>query len=125
MGRIAHVRKALEASWGPGSSTLWTPERPVAGHCGVSILVASDHLGGEILKTRFGDIWHFYNRIDGERVDFTDSQFEAAIAYSDIPSNRDEAFADTNAEQYRCLGAAVARYLGKQPSGGQSSGEHP
>ncbi|MEM9139948.1 MAG: hypothetical protein AAGB15_08945 [Pseudomonadota bacterium] len=109
--QIDRVQRALAASWGPGSSTLWTPERPVAGQCGVSTLVAHDHLGGEILKTRFGEIWHFYNRIDGVRVDFTDRQFAAPITYEDLPSDRDEAFADTNAEQYGALSAGVAQFL--------------
>jgi len=109
--RIDAVRRALAASWGPGSSTLWTPERPVGGHCGVSTLVAHDHLGGEILKSRFGTIWHFYNRIDGKRVDFTECQFESPHDYCDLPSDRGEAFADTNAEQYACLSTAVSAYL--------------
>ncbi len=111
MDRIDRIQTALAASWGPGSSTLWTPERPVGGHCGVSTLVAHDHLGGEILKSRFGDIWHFYNRIDGVRADFTDCQFDAPFEYEDIPSNRNEAFADPNDAQYNCLRAAVAKYL--------------
>ena len=111
--QIDRVQRALAKSWGPGSSTLWTPERPVAGHCGVSTLVAHDHLGGEILKTRVGDIWHFYNRINGKRVDFTDQQFDAPLVYEDVPSDREEAFADTNAEQYECLSNAVAMALPK------------
>ncbi|MEM7506381.1 MAG: hypothetical protein AAF415_06520 [Pseudomonadota bacterium] len=110
--KIAAVQSALERAWGPGSSTLWTPERPVAGHCGVSTLVAHDHLGGEILKTRYGDLWHFYNLIEGQRIDFTECQFDAPIVYDDVPSDRQEAFADTNDDQYRCLSGAVARHLG-------------
>ena len=104
-------RKALEASWSLQSSTLWKQDKPAAGQCGVSALVAQDHLGGEILKTRYGSIWHFYNRIDGQRVDFTESQFDAPIAYADEPSTREEAFADTNSEQYDYLSAAVRRRL--------------
>lgn len=100
-------RRALEAAWSAQSSSLWTAENPAAGQCGVSALVAQDILGGDILKTRFGEIWHFYNRIGGERVDFTESQFHAPIAYDDLPANRDEAFGDTNAEQYGYLSAAV------------------
>lgn len=117
---IADVQAALEQSWGPGSSTLWTRERPVAGHCGVSTLVAQDHLGGEILKTRYGDLWHFYNCIDGLRVDFTESQFAAPIAYQDVPATRAEAFADTNEDQYRILSGAVRQHL---ESGGATQGE--
>ena len=66
-------------------------------------LVASDFLGGEILKTRIGDAWHFYNLIKGRRLDFTAGQFDEPIEYQDVPSNREEAFSDTNPEQYRAL----------------------
>ena len=114
MDRIARMQRALEASWGPWSSTLWTPDRPVAGQCGVSALVVHDHLGGDILKTRFGAIWHFYNRIDGQRVDFTDSQFDVPLDYQDIPSDRAEAYGDTNTDQYACLKGAVDRFLAKR-----------
>ena len=104
-------RRALEASWSLDSSTLWTKANPAAGQCGVSALVAHDHFGGEILKTRFGAIWHFYNRIDGARVDYTESQFDEPIEYADEPSNRGEAFADTNGAQYGYLQAAVRSKL--------------
>ena len=104
-------RKALEASWSLKSSTLWTKDNPAAGNCGVSALVAHDHFGGEILKSRYGAIWHFYNRIDGERIDFTESQFDEPFVYTDEPSNREEAFADTNSEQYDYLRSAVRSRL--------------
>ena len=76
-------------------------------------MVAFDHLGGEILKTRYGDLWHFYNRIDGKRIDFTESQFEEPVRYDDVPSTPDEAFGDTNQEQYEYLGTAVREILNK------------
>ncbi|MEM6357317.1 MAG: hypothetical protein AAF844_16770 [Pseudomonadota bacterium] len=109
--RIDAVLTALRQSWSLASSTKWRPENPALGHCGVSALVAHDHLGGEILKTRYGDLWHFYNRIDGRRIDFTAQQFERAIAYDDIPSDRTEALADTNTEQYDHLRKAVDERL--------------
>ncbi|MEO1318860.1 MAG: hypothetical protein AAFW01_20100 [Pseudomonadota bacterium] len=109
--RIDAVLTALRQSWSLASSTKWRPESPALGHCGVSALVAHDHLGGEILKTRYGDLWHFYNRIDGRRIDFTAQQFESTIAYDDIPSDRTEAFADTNTEQYDHLRRAVDERL--------------
>lgn len=112
-----HVKKfsqALEAAWSSQSSTLWTAENPAAGQCGVTALVASDQLGAEILKTRYGSIWHFYNRIDGKRHDFTQSQFDAPIVYDDLPSTRDEAFGDTNARQYAYLSDAVKQALAQE-----------
>jgi hypothetical protein len=62
-----------------------------------------DYFGGEILKTRIDGQWHFYNCIEGQNVDFTSSQFTEPIAYQNLPSNRQEAWSDTNAEQYEYL----------------------
>lgn len=107
LSRAADFADHLAGCWSLRSSTLWTPDNPAAGHCGVTALVAHDLFGGDILKTPWGDIWHFYNVIDGRRYDFTDSQFPAPLDYQDVPSNRDEAFADTNAEQYGHLQKAI------------------
>lgn len=111
MQKIRKFAQALEIAWSSESSSLWTADNPAAGQCGVTALVASDELGAEILKTRYGSIWHFYNRIGGKRHDFTESQFVEPIDYDDVPSTRDEAFADTNARQYAYLSNAVKRSL--------------
>jgi hypothetical protein len=59
------------------------------------------------LKTPLSEGWHFYNRINGQVYDFTASQFSEEIQYKDILSSRDEAFADTNEQQYIYLKQAV------------------
>ena len=105
--KIESLRTALFSSWSNQSSTLWKVENPALGQCGVTALVAQDILGGDILKTPYGDIWHYYNRIDGENVDYTESQFESELNYLDIASDRVEAFSDTNQSQYNHLKAAV------------------
>ncbi|MEM8532218.1 MAG: hypothetical protein AAGF95_15340 [Chloroflexota bacterium] len=102
---------ALKSSWSLESSSKWTQDNPALGQCGVTALVVQDVLGGEILKTKYGEIWHFYNLIDDEPVDFTKSQFAKPIVYSNHVSNREEAFSDTNAEQYGYLRAAVQKHL--------------
>lgn len=75
----------------------------------MTALVAQDHLGGAIVKTRVGEAWHFYNLIDGERWDFTESQFEIPLTYEDGKSNRDEAMMDTTLRQYEALSARFSR----------------
>ena len=104
--RVDEVRRLLEASWSPATSSLWCPETPSRGQCGVTALVIDDAFGGEILKTRVGSAWHFYNRIDGVRLDFTLGQFRTPISYEDVPSTRQEAFGDTNESQYAALSEA-------------------
>ncbi|TWK82329.1 hypothetical protein CHCC20335_3372 [Bacillus paralicheniformis] len=68
-------------------------------------------MGGEIKKTKLPDGWHFYNFINGKRYDLTLSQFKEDILYMDIPSNRDEAYSDTNEKQYKYLKQSVMNHL--------------
>ncbi|MDN4494350.1 YunG family protein [Ureibacillus aquaedulcis] len=110
--QIERIVKALSTSWSIQSSSKWSMENPAKGQCGVTALVVNDLLGGEILKTILPDGWHFYNCIDGRRYDFTSSQFKELIAYSDIPSHREEAYADTNEKQYNHLKESVFKNLG-------------
>lgn len=97
----------LPPGWSSASSTKWRAENPAAGQCSVTAILAQEVLGGEILKTRLGADWHFYNRLDGIRRDFTESQFATPIAYDDIPSSRAEAMTDTTPEQLEALKARV------------------
>jgi hypothetical protein len=59
----------------------------------ISLLIF-DIFGGEILKTHSKKDWHFYNRIDGERVDFAltndPSVTDQNKEFEDIPSSPDE-----------------------------------
>jgi hypothetical protein len=58
----------------------------------ISMLI-HDIFGGEILKTHFREGWHFYNRINGERLDFSESETEMLNdekRFEDIPSTPDE-----------------------------------
>lgn len=93
----------LREAWSAETGGKWRPDNPAAGQCSVTALVMQDELGGEILKTSVAGAWHFYNRIDGRRVDFTMSQFDSPIGYDDLPSNRQEALADTSMKQYELL----------------------
>jgi hypothetical protein len=86
------------------------------GQCSVTALVINDLFGGEILKTLLPEGWHFYNRIDGKRFDFTDSQFDGPIEYMDLPSNRDEAMLDTSPQQYSVLKQNLLRHLREKVS---------
>lgn len=109
--QINQLQQILFQVWSLQSSSKWTSENPAQGQCGVTALVVQDVLGGEIYKTNTPGVWHFYNFIQGQRHDFTASQFEELIKYMDIPSNREEAFTDTNEEQYRYLSQSVAKYI--------------
>jgi len=101
--KLLLIEQCLLKCWNIKTSSRWTPENPYKGQCGVTSLVINDLFGGNILRTEVEGQWHFYNRIEGERYDFTRKQFNFEIYYQDIESNREEAFADTDECQYSTL----------------------
>ncbi len=104
---IEELSSILLNSWSYRSSSKWTPGNPAKGQCGVTALVINEILGGEILKTMTLEGWHYYNHINGERIDLTKSQFTEPMSYQDITSNWKEAFSDTNHEQYNYLKQSI------------------
>jgi hypothetical protein len=56
----------------------------------ISLLI-HNIFGGKLLKTKLKRGWHFYNYIDGERLDFSDSPLES---FEDIPSTPEEVMPD-------------------------------
>ncbi len=58
----------------------------------ISLLI-HDIFGGEILKTRKKRGWHFYNRVDGLRLDFSRPEMDKSVKkrkFEDIPATPDE-----------------------------------
>ena len=103
------VAAALLGSWSIETSGNWLPDNPARGQCNVTALLIHDLFGGEILKTPLPEGDHFYNRIGGERIDLTASQFDAPVNYLDVVSSRDEALAGTSIARYQTLRAAFAK----------------
>ncbi len=107
------IQRLLRDSWSSRTSAHPSERNPARGQCGVTTLVINDHFGGEILKTSVGEIWHFYNRIEGRRVDFTAEQFRRPVGYLDIESSREEVLAHVTDEQYRELARNFAEAVEK------------
>lgn len=101
------VAVVLRESW--SAKTSGVADNPARGQCNVTALVVNDLFGGDILKTPLPEGDHFYNRIDGQRIDLTDSQFDAPITYVDLVSGRNEALAGTTAHQYEALKSAFRK----------------
>jgi hypothetical protein len=102
------VAAALWNSWSAETGEKWTAGNPARGQCNVTALLVNELFGGEILKTPTLEGDHFYNRIDGKRVDLTESQFDLPIAYCDVPSDRTEALVGTSPLHYDALKRAFA-----------------
>ena len=108
---IASLFACFRESWSVETGRHWKLDNPAAGQCGVTALVVNDELGGMIFKTDVNGAWHFYNLVDGKRVDFTMSQFSSPVFYDDIPSRRDEALQDCSQQQYDLLRSRVRSML--------------
>jgi len=111
------VRSAFEASWSAETSVCFSPNAfPSYGQCAQTAILVQEQFGGEILRTTgwHGTGRHFYNLIDGKRIDFTADQFEMphysyALKYEDCPSSAAEAMAETNPGQVEALRRAFMK----------------
>lgn len=95
MHYLAAVRKALRKS----RIQLLSAED----QDGIISVLIQDIFGGKILKTKSKSGWHFYNRIDGKRLDFSKSEFDKSPGleqFEDIPVSHDEVSASFEPEQY-------------------------
>ena len=80
-----------------------TPEVRTDGEDSLISLLVHDIFGGEILKTRNKRGWYFYNRIEGERIDFTGSEPRKLYEekrFEDIPATPDETHNYFEQEEY-------------------------
>ena len=106
------VARALQKAWSPASARQWTAENPAAGQCNVTALLVFQLFGGELLKTPLPEGDHFYNRIDGRRYDFTNSQFTQPIAYLDLAATRTDAERGANEAELTALTSAFQMHSG-------------
>jgi hypothetical protein len=107
-----HVARCLRKAWSLATARQRTEANPAAGQCNVTALLVHELFGGELLKTRLPEGDHFYNWIDGQRYDFTESQFSQPICYADIPTARSEAERGATRSELAALKAAFARLSG-------------
>jgi hypothetical protein len=93
------VQRTLCRAWSPATARQWTASNPAVGQCNVTALLVQELFGGDLLKTPLPAGDHFYNRIEGERYDFTASQFDQPIAYVDLPASRADAERGATADE--------------------------
>ena len=115
------IRRALQDSWSDRTQSPFDPANPSYNQCSQTAIVVSESFGGEILKTevRTKDGFtysHFYNRIGGQRYDFTAAQFEPLdycekIEYHDAPSSVSEAQAGLQGLQLSNMRSAFAQSI--------------
>jgi len=125
------IRRALEQCWSEKTSVCFNPKiAPISyGQCAPTAIAVFENFGGEILRTevqkhdgRF--IRHFYNRISGQRYDFTADQFVdrnywVKLTYKDFPSSVSEALTEMLPGQIDAMRSAFAAAW-QQTSGANS-----
>jgi len=97
------VHEALKRSLAPEDKRGLKTFSQTDGLDGLISLLMHDIFGGEILKTHKKKSWHFYNRIEGERVDFTAPDIDSSYEdnkFEDIPSTPDETYEYFELEDY-------------------------
>ena len=100
---IMVVREALKQSNGLDSVSDFNINNPRDDQDSLISLLIHDIFGGEILKTHKKNGWHFYNRIDGLRIDFTRSEMGKSVKkrrFEDIPSTPDETYSYFEQAEY-------------------------
>lgn len=97
------VQEALKRSWALDNNPDLKAEDHADDQDSVVSLLIHDIFGGEILKTHKKKGWHFYNRVNGERMDFTVSEMDKSSGdnlFEDIPSTPDETYNYLQPEDY-------------------------
>lgn len=107
------VHHALEKSWEEAYNPLRTRyHNPAKCMDRITSLLVYDIFGGDILKTPTKNGWHFYNRIEGKRIDFTNVQKIKSIddtVIEDIPCSPVELFQTFEEEEYESLAVLFIR----------------
>ena len=97
------VQKALKQTLAMENNPGLKTNKPADCQSSIISRLIYDIFGGEILKTRMKKGWHFYNRIDGERIDFTGLvmiKSSKGKFFGDIPSTPDETYNYFEQEDY-------------------------
>jgi hypothetical protein len=100
------VRTALKKIWARDKNQDKTLQTKEYHKDSINSRLIQDIFGGEILKTPLKNDWHFYNRINGERIDFSNyysKKQNYLNAFEDLPSTPDETFNYVAQEDYSNL----------------------
>ncbi len=116
---MEHVIKAIEKSWGKDTAyhkdaPYWTPENPARGQCAITALLINEYYGGKIISGVSDEgIYHFWNVINGEKVDLTEEQFDKKLNFNNITTWTREDLLETGdvLERYKILKKRFAKNM--------------
>jgi hypothetical protein len=97
------IQTALKHAWGMNNNPGLNPDNLSVGLSSVISQLIYNIFEGEILKTHKNRGWYFYNRINGEHIDFATSEMKRFFNdnhFEDIPSSIYEIHNYFEQEQY-------------------------
>jgi hypothetical protein len=97
------VQKTLNAIWIDKNMVSEYGNLPLNDLSSLTSILVYNIFGGEILKKHHKNGWHFYNRIDGVRIDFTEPEVNNACENNyivDLPSSSEETYEYFEQEDY-------------------------
>ncbi len=92
------LKQRLRSAWSAVTSSdpaRWSPDNPAWGQCAVTCCAVQDQLGGEIVWAEAvlpgGEkVSHYFNKINGQEVDFTREQFpDGTVIPEGVPKTKE------------------------------------
>uniref|UniRef100_N2AHF6 Uncharacterized protein n=1 Tax=Eubacterium plexicaudatum ASF492 TaxID=1235802 RepID=N2AHF6_9FIRM len=117
------LTRALYESWGKDTAykddkDKWTEANRGAGQCAITAMIVYDYFGGEIYRgySKKDCLYHYWNMIDGKKVDLTASQFQKEIYFDKIVlKKKDQLLKIANVRQrYHILKERVDNYIAER-----------
>ena len=96
----------------PNVSDDCTESNKCFGMSGITALIVQDYFGGKIGKIHVNGVSHYFNILDNQVVDLTDSQFDSEINYTDYEIiNRDLILTENTKQRYERLKKRLIKKL--------------
>lgn len=104
---INDLYKTLRKSWSKETAyradkERWSEGNPACGQCAITALIVQDLFKGDIIAGKCGGILHYWNVVNGRKIDLTKEQFNEEINF-----NSEEVI---NREDLLCSGDVKKRY---------------
>ncbi len=90
----------------------WAESNKCFEMCAITTLIVQDYFGGKIGKIHVNGVRHYFNILNDQVVDLTDSQFVREIDYTDYEiMNRDQILIEERKQRYESLKKRLIKKL--------------
>lgn len=90
----------------------WTESNKCFEMCAITTLIVQDYFGGKIGKIHMNGVRYYFNILNDQVVDLTDSQFDSEIDYTDYEIiNREQILIEDTKQRYESLKKRLIKKL--------------